>query len=205
MDSEHDKRVYLKGPKRQKILDAALATFTRKGYGDTTVPDIAREAGVAVGTIYNYFPGKRELLVALMTDRFFTDPFLELLETAELEGDSSFLDAFFEDRIKFGFEMADHILFMLSEVQRDPDVREQYIDTILNPILGKIQSYLANGMKNRKIRAVNPAIVSRAIAAMGLGFILLYSIEKEKSPVRKSEPKRLAQDLSGIVLDGLKR
>jgi len=60
-------------------------------------------------------------------------------------------------------------------------------------------------MKNRKIRAVNPAIVSRAIAAMGLGFILLYSIEKEKSPVRKSEPKRLAQDLSGIVLEGLKR
>jgi len=205
MDSGGETKVFLKGPKRKKILDAALLVFTRKGYGETSVPDIAREAGVAVGTIYNYFPSKRELLAALMADRFFTDPLLHLLETSDTESEVAFLKAFFEGRIKFGYEAADHIMFMLSEVQRDPEVRNQYIETILHPILEKIQSCLASGMQRRKIKALNPAIVSRAIAAMGLGFILLYSIEKEKSPVRKSEPKRLAQDLTGIILEGLKR
>ena len=39
--------------KRKQILNAALAVFSQKGYGESTVPDIAREAGVAVGTIYN--------------------------------------------------------------------------------------------------------------------------------------------------------
>ncbi|MGD9142400.1 MAG: helix-turn-helix domain-containing protein, partial [Dehalococcoidia bacterium] len=34
-----------------QILEAALAVFSRRGYDKATVPDIAREAGIAVGTI----------------------------------------------------------------------------------------------------------------------------------------------------------
>jgi AcrR family transcriptional regulator len=52
--------------RRQQILDAALSVFSKKGYGEATVPDIAREAGVAVGTIYNYYDSKRDLLMSLI-------------------------------------------------------------------------------------------------------------------------------------------
>lgn len=51
--------------KERVILDAALEQFERRGYGETPVPEVARAAGVAVGTIYRYFPGKAGLVNAL--------------------------------------------------------------------------------------------------------------------------------------------
>jgi AcrR family transcriptional regulator len=46
---------------RQRLLRAALELFTTQGFHPTTTPLIAKKAGVAEGTIYRHFPGKREL------------------------------------------------------------------------------------------------------------------------------------------------
>lgn len=51
--------------KYQAILDAALALFVERGYHGTAVPDVARKAGVAAGTIYHYFPSKEAMVNAL--------------------------------------------------------------------------------------------------------------------------------------------
>jgi len=42
-------------PKRDAILDAARTLFAKQGYEETTIADIARAAGVAVGTVYLSF------------------------------------------------------------------------------------------------------------------------------------------------------
>ena len=54
-----------KRPTRRAILDAALVLFADKGYHGTAVPEIARAAGIATGTIYRHFAGKEELVNAL--------------------------------------------------------------------------------------------------------------------------------------------
>lgn len=46
---------------RQHLLKAALAVFSRKGYADTRLEDIAEEAEVTRGAIYHHFGGKAEL------------------------------------------------------------------------------------------------------------------------------------------------
>ena len=51
--------------KRQAILDSALALFADQGFHGTSVPEIARRAGVAAGTIYRYFDGKDALVNVL--------------------------------------------------------------------------------------------------------------------------------------------
>lgn len=51
--------------RRRNILDAALDLFAEHGFNETTVQDIAREAGVAAGTVYLYFPSKDHVLLAL--------------------------------------------------------------------------------------------------------------------------------------------
>lgn len=56
--------------KRRVILDAALKTFVRRGYSDTKVAEIAAEAEVAEGTLYNYFPSKEEMLLALFDEKW---------------------------------------------------------------------------------------------------------------------------------------
>jgi TetR/AcrR family fatty acid metabolism transcriptional regulator len=51
--------------KPQQILAAATRVFARKGYYNSRVSDIAREAGIAAGTIYLYFDTKEEILITL--------------------------------------------------------------------------------------------------------------------------------------------
>ncbi|AMQ56236.1 TetR/AcrR family transcriptional regulator [Algoriphagus sanaruensis] len=47
-----------------KILDSAYALFLKNGYRHTTMDDIAQSLGMSKKTLYNYFPGKLELLSA---------------------------------------------------------------------------------------------------------------------------------------------
>jgi AcrR family transcriptional regulator len=55
-------------PKRDAILEAARTLFAKKGYDDTTIADIAKVAGVAVGTVYLYFRNKHEVYTAVALD-----------------------------------------------------------------------------------------------------------------------------------------
>lgn len=50
------------GDKREAILRAAIVVFAHNGYFNSKVADIAREAGVADGTVYLYFKSKEEIL-----------------------------------------------------------------------------------------------------------------------------------------------
>jgi TetR/AcrR family fatty acid metabolism transcriptional regulator len=58
--------------KRSVILNAALKTFVKRGYSETRVAEIAAEAGVAEGTLYNYFQSKEDLLLALFDEKWDT-------------------------------------------------------------------------------------------------------------------------------------
>lgn len=50
---------------REKILAAGKTLFSRDGYHATSSKKIAREAGIAVGSFYNYFPDKKRLLMEI--------------------------------------------------------------------------------------------------------------------------------------------
>ena len=55
--------------KPQQIIDAAVRVFARHGYYSSRVSDIAREAGMASGTIYLYFKTKDDILVTLFREK----------------------------------------------------------------------------------------------------------------------------------------
>ena len=57
------------GDKRERILDAAETIFAKHGFFAAKVSDVAKEAGVADGTIYLYFKSKDDLLISLFERR----------------------------------------------------------------------------------------------------------------------------------------
>jgi len=60
-----------RGARRGDILKAARARFGREGgHAKATMADIARDIGVAEGTVYLYFASKRELVLAVIVDWF---------------------------------------------------------------------------------------------------------------------------------------
>src|SRR5438132_1312149 len=55
--------------KRDALLQSALALFAERGYEQTSIEDIAHQAGVAVGGFYQHFTSKRQILLVLMDRR----------------------------------------------------------------------------------------------------------------------------------------
>jgi len=54
--------------KRRRILDAAVSVFAQNGFYNAKVSQIAKEAGVADGTIYLYFKNKEDILIQVFID-----------------------------------------------------------------------------------------------------------------------------------------
>ena len=53
---------------QQTILAAARTQLFEKGYANLAIREVAGQCGIAVGTIYNYFPGKEALVAAVMAE-----------------------------------------------------------------------------------------------------------------------------------------
>lgn len=51
---------------RSRIIAAAMQLFWQKGYGSTSMADILGTAGVNSGSLYHFFPGKQDLLLAVL-------------------------------------------------------------------------------------------------------------------------------------------
>src|ERR1700761_1986601 len=74
--NEHDReapprlsRKEAKARTRERLLDAAVKVFARKGYAGASVDDIAEAAGFTIGALYSNFSGKEDLFIELMTAR----------------------------------------------------------------------------------------------------------------------------------------
>ena len=66
-------------PKYQQIIEAAIVVIAKNGYHTSKVSEIAKQAGVADGTIYLYFNNKEDLLVSVFKERMkqFTDKIVQ--------------------------------------------------------------------------------------------------------------------------------
>ena len=53
---------------RRRILDAARARFAEAGFEAATTREIAGAAGIAAGTLFNYFPSKETIAMALVAE-----------------------------------------------------------------------------------------------------------------------------------------
>lgn len=56
--------------KRRKVMQAAAKLIADRGYHDTSMRDIAAEMNMSAASLYHYFPGKEDLVVALQTECF---------------------------------------------------------------------------------------------------------------------------------------
>ncbi|NND34901.1 MAG: helix-turn-helix transcriptional regulator [Saprospiraceae bacterium] len=70
----------------QLIVDAALNLFAHQGFYRTTISQIAKQAGISKGLIYNYFASKEQLLEAILDQAMHTgDEVLETLQSPEMD------------------------------------------------------------------------------------------------------------------------
>lgn len=82
---ERSEKVKKNRPKYRQIIDAAIIVIAENGYHQAQVSKIAKQAGVADGTIYLYFKSKEDILISLFQDKmsYFVEKFEEKLAGKE--------------------------------------------------------------------------------------------------------------------------
>jgi TetR/AcrR family fatty acid metabolism transcriptional regulator len=159
--------------RRHQILDAAAKVFAEKGFHVTTIRDIARTAGIADGTIYNYFASKADLLLGIfdrMRDAVQPDDAFANLDATDFRG---FLRAYF--RLPLMTMHGDNFaLFrvIVSEMMINPELRTLYYTRILEPTLTVGEQLFHEWADRHIVRSINPRLAIRTISSMVLGLMI---------------------------------
>jgi AcrR family transcriptional regulator len=119
--------------KQQKVVGTAIRLFAEKGYANTSTSEIAREAGVAEGTIFRHFGTKDNLLLSVILPfikesipSMAEDVFNKVLpvDPASFE---DFLRAFLKDRIQFIHENKEIFQVFIKEFLYNEELRKEFL------------------------------------------------------------------------------
>lgn len=156
--------------RQSQILDAAARVFAEKGFHLTTIKDIARAAGTADGTIYNYFANKTALLIAIldrMRDQMMQNVDLDVLTSQDVR---AILRTFLAHPL-MALQADDFALarVIMSETAVNPELRTLYEQKILQPTLAAAETLLQTLAAQGLIRSVNIPLTIRVISGMVWG------------------------------------
>ncbi|MGA7678044.1 MAG: TetR/AcrR family transcriptional regulator [Dehalococcoidia bacterium] len=189
--------------RKQQIFDAALKVFSKKGFDQTTIPDIAQEAGVAIGTIYNYYQSKHDLLLSIIKGYISTESFIGLLEQPPESGDTTSLFSLINERLSIGLDNIGIIQLLMTEIQRDPKLRRQYNEQVVAPNFKLMEKYFELRTANNTFRPLNIPIVVRALLGMIIGLSIISKIEGEAGLLRRIPHQELVAEVKKLILKGI--
>jgi AcrR family transcriptional regulator len=204
MASRADRKKRITERREKQILDAALLVFSRQGFDKATVPDIARQAGIAVGTIYNYYPSKRELFVAVIRNLIITPSLLELIDNLP-RGD---ITVTFKHILQNRFELmksglVSRIPTLMADAQRDPELKALWNKQFLQPFLSRMENVYRQLMVSGRYRRLEPTIAVHCIGGMLLGFLMLRMMEGDTSPLNHVPKDEIARDMIDLLFHGV--
>lgn len=150
---------------RERILEASLTLFAKKGYRATTVRDIAREIGITQGALYNHFKNKDAILQTLLetlTDSVIVQIF-ENRDPAEIYKKGKALLMSISSTFKLaGFDRRNEMLFklLMQELFRNELVRELYYEHFYQKNVKKLSTIFFYMMQDEMIKSMDPLMLA---------------------------------------------
>jgi len=190
--------------KRQaQILNAATEIFVRKGFADATIPEIAKLSGLAAGTIYIYYPGKRELFIAVI-ESLIVIPVQTIFKRDSKNDLTHTIQDVVDDRLgMLQSEAFPRLMSLIGDIQRDAELRSMFTEKLMRPFLGYMENIYCERIKAGELKQMDPELVVRMIGGMMLGINLLKSIEGENSPLNRLSKEKIAREMINFILFGL--
>jgi TetR/AcrR family transcriptional regulator, fatty acid metabolism regulator protein len=187
--------------RQAQILDAAVKVFAEKGYHRATIPDIAKQAKIAVGTIYNYFGKKEDLLLALLHRMNETDQREDNLAMAGEMDLHTFFHSYIQQRYAYmNKEGLEVMRAVLPEVLVNAELRKMYIEQIIEPTFAIAEKHYGGLIEAGKVRPLDVPITLRIISSTFLGLMILRMMDE---PVVEERWDEFAGVFTSMILDGL--
>jgi AcrR family transcriptional regulator len=197
--SSHARRALVEERKSQ-ILAAAAKVFARKGYERATIAEIAKEAGVAEGSIYNYFKNKSDLLVSV--PRQFVQP---AVETVSLEFTRAPVGASGAPEQLLTFVARNLIatvthnidlfrVFLSALPTMSASARQKYLEQVPLLAFGVLETYFRQQIEAGVFRRdLDPAVAARMFPGMLIPFVVIQEMLQPPPAVRLDYDEVIAQ------------
>ncbi|WP_050181173.1 TetR/AcrR family transcriptional regulator [Domibacillus robiginosus] len=186
-------------PKYHQIIDAAVVAIAENGYHQAQVSKIARQAGVADGTIYLYFKNKEDILISLFQEKMgtFIQKTSEIIEAKKTAAEQ--LELLVHNH--FGLLSEDPYLAVVTQLelrQSNKELRLK-INEVLKSYLLLIEQILQTGVKNGEFNADLNIRVSRQMIFGTLDeMVTTWVMNDQKYNLPAS-----AKEVSRLLLNGL--
>lgn len=187
--------------RQNQILDAATTVFAEKGFERATIRDVAKAAGVADGTIYNYFENKTALLLGLLDRLNETDQRDDDMAMANEMDLRTFVKGYIQQRFNlFTGQGLNVFRAVLPEIMANAEVKELYVKTIVEPTFAQAEKHYAKLVKDGKVSPMDVPLTLRLISAIVLGILVLGIIDE---PVVRDQWDDIPEALADMILDGI--
>ena len=149
-----------KQKRRNTIIRAAITVIAEKGFHKTKIIDIARQAGVADGTIYLYFKNKDDLLIKIFEEilELRLNEIKEVIE--KIDNKVERLHKYFYLHEQLFTEHPEELNFFAIELRQSPDFHKKYPQ--FHPFVN-YKNYLKDlcidAVNSQEIRNVNPTVL----------------------------------------------
>jgi len=170
--------------RRQQILEAARACFSRQGFHQTTVQDICKEAGLSPGAVYRYFPSKDHIIAATCLDC--QQGIVDLIEAAKSQGGSPLqaLDFIVDHGIDMlsGESSREAIMMnvqLWSEAMRSEEIKNALLQATIDTLGSALEELFSQAQEQG---LVDQRLDSRALAITLMGAFHGLVLQKSLDP-----------------------
>jgi AcrR family transcriptional regulator len=152
--------------RRAALAEGALKLWAERGFDQTPVEAIAREAGIAKGTFYLYFESKGALLLEVLRRNSLVPAVLALMRALETERLEVAVHAFVRGAWRHLAEHRDLLLVALREMPTHLEQAREAVERVLVPTNAAFASHLESRIGPRPPGEFSPVIAVRALIGM---------------------------------------
>lgn len=195
--TRRDRRIHRQ---QEEILRAAASVFSEKGYASSTIHDIAVKADIGDGTIYNYFPGKREILLTIASKQ--TEAINQLFISTEKVETPEDLVRIVEKSFDIMLEQSSYTRIMISEALVDDEFLNQFVLERLRNVVLFTRNFIEERERSHDFHPVDPELAAQAFVAAFAGLILPALRGVAPSPSTRQR-RKMAETLVSLFAYGL--
>lgn len=188
--------------RREQIITAAVSVFSRLGFHEARMDDIAQESGLSKGALYWYFKSKDDIIAAIM-DRFI-DREIEGMESA-LKHEAPVSEKLLQLHEMFITEMRDMMDLMpilyefYAAATRKASVRKALL-RFFQPMRKLLSALLQQGIDRGEFEPVDVDVIAVNLIAFYEGLLLLAVLDP-----KGVELKKMGDGGARLLIEGLKR
>ncbi|MFO7917209.1 MAG: TetR/AcrR family transcriptional regulator [Anaerolineae bacterium] len=186
--------------RRERILEAAAEVFAERGYAASTIREIADAADVAEGTLYNYFGGKRDILLAIIS---VADVHMDV-DVGEVDerGDRRVLISMIEGWLAFSQSDLPFARTLLGEAWVDDEILDDFLFELLDRVHRQLAEYIEARIQAGVFRPIDPQMGARLLMSM-FGGLIMPVLRGVLPPLSPGERHEMAETMVDLFLEGM--